>query len=99
MTATPGTARTRTVRPLNYKVFLFLAVVALMGALFLHSNYLIGRLNIETESLCYVLARFFAVSTFQAAEDPTLRPIFRDVVENVNFPIVLTDPLGIPRAW
>jgi signal transduction histidine kinase len=89
----------RMLRPLSYKMFLFLAVVALMGALVLHSNFLIGRLNTETQSLCYVLARFFAVSTFQAAEDPMMAPIFRDVVGNINFPIILTDTKGIPRAW
>src|SRR5437867_3952379 len=92
-------ARPRTVRPLSYKVFLFLAVVALMAALVVHTNYLVSRLNRETENLCYVLARFFAVSTFRAAEDPTLRPIFHEVVGSINFPIVLTDTQGIPRAW
>jgi signal transduction histidine kinase len=87
------------VRPLSYKMFLFLAVVMLMAALVLHSNYLIGRLNSETQNLCTVLARFFAVSTFQAAEDPDLNAIFRDVVSNINFPLILTDTGGIPRAW
>ncbi len=91
--------RQRTVRPLSYKMYLFLAIVALMAALVLHSNYLIGRLNKETQSLCAVLARFFAVATFQAAEDPALSAIFREVVGNINFPIILTDPAGIPRAW
>ncbi|HXL15239.1 MAG TPA: HAMP domain-containing sensor histidine kinase [Methylomirabilota bacterium] len=91
--------RPRMVRPLSYKVFLFLAVVALVAALVLHSNYLISRLNNETQSLCTVLARFFAVSTFQAAEDPALTLIFRDVVGNINFPLILTDTRGIPRAW
>ena len=89
----------RMVRPLSYKTFLFLAMVALMAALVLHSNYLISRLNKETQSLCTVLARFFAVSTFQAAEDPALTLIFRDVVGNINFPLILTDTQGIPRAW
>jgi len=87
------------VRPLSYKMFLFLAVVVLMAALVLHSNYLIGRLNNETQNLCTVLARFFAVSTFQAAEDPSLHGIFRDVVKSINFPLILTDTAGIPRAW
>ncbi len=91
--------RSRAVRQLSYKMYLFLAIVVLMGALVLHSNYLIGRLNNETQNLCYVLARFFAVSTFQAAEDPSLSPIFREVVNNINFPIILTDTRGIPRAW
>jgi signal transduction histidine kinase len=90
---------TRTVRPPSYKTFLFLAAVLLMAALVLHSNFLIARLNAETQSLCKVLARFFAVSTFQAAEDPGLAPIFRDVVGNINFPLILTDTHGIPRAW
>ncbi len=91
--------RPRTARPLSYKIFLFLAIVALMAALVLHSNYLIGRLNNETQNLCRVLAGFFAVATFQAAENPVLIPIFREVVGNINFPIILTDPRGIPRAW
>ncbi len=91
--------RSRAVRQLSYKMYLFLAIVVLMAALVLHSNYLIGRLNNETQNLCYVLARFFAVSTFQAAEDPSLSPIFREVVNNINFPIILTDTRGIPRAW
>jgi len=95
----PGAIRPRMVRPLSYKTYLFLATVALMAALVLHSNYLISRLNTETQTLCAVLARFFAITTFKAAEDPTLRPIFREVVANINFPIILTDTGGIPRAW
>jgi signal transduction histidine kinase len=89
----------RTVQPLSYKVYLFLAVVALMAALMVHSNIVIARLNNETENLCNVLARFLAVSTFQAAEDPALSSIFREVVGKINFPIVLTDRQGVPRAW
>jgi len=92
-------AAPRLVRPLSYKMYLFLAVVTLLAALVLHSNFLIARLNAETQSLCTVLARFFAVSTFQAAEDPALHSIFREVVGNINFPIILTDTEGIPRAW
>ena len=97
--AEPRAAAPTTVRPLSYKMYLFLAIVALMAALVLHSNYLISRLNTETQTLCTVLARFFAITTFKAAEDPTLRPIFREVVANINFPIILTDTGGIPRAW
>ena len=87
------------VRRLSYKVYLFLAVIVLMVALVVHSNTIITRLNAETRARCDVLARFFAVVTFQAAEDPMIRPIFRDAVQSINFPIVLTDKQGIPRAW
>lgn len=89
----------RALRPPSYKVFLFLAVVLLMMALVVHNHLVIRRLNEEARSLSTVLARFVAVSTFQAAEDPTLQPIFRDVVGNINFPLVLTDTKGLPRAW
>jgi len=86
-------------RGLSYKVYLFLAVVVLMVALVVHSNTIITRLNAETRARCDVLATFFAVVTMQAADDPYIRPIFRDAVRSINFPIVLTDTHGIPRAW
>ena len=101
MTARPADpARAgRPLRPISFRLYLFLAIVLLMMALFAHSNYVIGSLNQEARSLCTVLARFFAVATFEAAEDPELQPIYRDVVRNINFPLILTDTKGIPRAW
>ena len=97
--ALPRAAGTRAVPAISYRVFLFIAVVLLMVALLVHTNYVIDRLEDETQNLCHVLARFLAVSTFQAVEDPSVRAIFQDVLRNINFPIVLTDPQGIPRAW
>jgi len=91
--------KARALRPIHYKIYLFLAIVLLTVALVVHSNYVIGRLNAESRSLCTVLARFFAVSTIQAAEDPMVRPIFREVARNITFPLVVTDTKGIPRAW
>ncbi len=96
--AKPGRAG-RPLRPITHRVYLFLAAVLLMMALVAHSRYIIGSLNQEARSQCTVLARFFAVATFEAAQDPSLQPIFRDVVRNINFPVVLTDTKGIPRAW
>jgi hypothetical protein len=88
----------RTFRP-SYKVYLFLAMVVLSVALVAHSHYVIRRLNEEARNLSTVLARFVAVSTFEAAEEPSLRPIFREVIRNINFPVILTDTHGLPRAW
>lgn len=87
------------VRRLSYKVYLFLAVVALMLALVVHSNTMISRLNAETRSRADVMARFFAVATFEAVETPTVQALFQEAVRSVNFPIVLTDVEGVPRAW
>lgn len=89
----------RAFRPPSYKVFLFLAVVLLMMALVVHNHFVIRRLNDQARSLSTVLARFVAVSTFQAAEDPYLQPIFSEVLRSINFPLVLTDTNGLPRAW
>ncbi|HEV8129480.1 MAG TPA: hypothetical protein VGQ14_07470, partial [Candidatus Eisenbacteria bacterium] len=88
----------RNFRP-SYKVYLFLAMVVLSMALVAHSHFVIRRLNEEARSLSTVLARFVAVSTFEAAEEPSLRPIFREVIRNINFPVILTDTRGMPRAW
>jgi len=88
----------RNFRP-SYKIYLFLAMVALTAALVAHSNYVIRRLNEEARNLSTVLARFVAVSTFQAAENPTIRPIFGEVMRHINFPVVLTDTKGLPRGW
>ena len=101
MTARPAkTGRAgRPLRPITFRVYLFVGAILLMVALVFNTNIVIARLNDEARSLCTVLARFFAVATFEAAEDPDLQPIFRDVVRNINFPLVLTDTKGIPRAW
>src|SRR5512143_3142879 len=83
----------------SYKVYLFLAMVVLSMALVAHSHYVIRRLNEQARSQSTVLARFVAVSTFGAAEEKTLRPIFLEVIRNINFPMILTDTDSLPRAW
>lgn len=88
----------RDFRP-SYKVYLFLAMVVLSMALVAHSHYVIRRLNEQAQNLSTVLARFIAASTLGAAEQPALRPIFLEVIRNINFPMVLTDTEGLPRAW
>lgn len=88
----------RDFRP-SYKVYLFLAMVVLSMALVAHSHYMIRRLNEQARNLSTVLARFIAASTLGAAEQPALRPIFLGVIRNINFPMVLTDTDGLPRAW
>jgi signal transduction histidine kinase len=89
----------RPLRPVTHRVYLFAAAVLLMVALVAHSNYIVGKLNEEARCQCTVLARFFAVATLEVPGNPVLQPIYRDVVRNINFPIVLTDLNGIPRAW
>jgi NtrC-family two-component system sensor histidine kinase KinB len=97
--ASPWGIRLRALPPVTYRISLFLAAVLLLVALVVHTDYVIDRLKSETQGLCHVLAQFLAVSTFEAVEDPGLHAVFQDVIRNINFPIVLTDPEGLPRAW
>jgi len=46
-----------------------------------------------------VLARFCAQASFPAAEDPALRRILREMIDGIDFPIVITDNDTLPRAW
>src|SRR5262249_61033931 len=46
-----------------------------------------------------VLARFCAQASFPAAGDTLLGGIFRDVIGSLEFPLVITDERGNPRAW
>jgi NtrC-family two-component system sensor histidine kinase KinB len=97
--ASPRGIRLRALPPVAYRISLFLAAVLLLVALVVHTDYVIDRLKGETQGLCHVLAQFLAVSTFEAVEDPGFHAVFQDVIRNINFPIVLTDPDGLPRAW
>jgi hypothetical protein len=46
-----------------------------------------------------VLARFCALASFPATTDPELRQIVSEVIGYLDFPIVITDEYGMPRAW
>jgi hypothetical protein len=46
-----------------------------------------------------VLARFCAQASFPATQDSVLRSVVADLIRSIDFPIVLTDAEGLPRAW
>ncbi|HEY7727500.1 MAG TPA: hypothetical protein VID50_03525, partial [Candidatus Eisenbacteria bacterium] len=71
----PRAVEPRVMPAFTYRIFLFLAALLLMVALVLHTDYAIDRLKDETQNLCHVLARFLAVSTFEAVEDPGVRAV------------------------
>lgn len=77
----------------------FLASILLVVSVFLFTHQVIQRLSSEVETTSRVLARFLALATFPATHDPELQRITREVVGNIDFPIIITDPEGYPRAW
>jgi signal transduction histidine kinase len=81
------------------KTALFVGSGLLVVAVFLFTQQMITRLSQEVATTSRVLARFCAQASFPAVRDPELQQIFSEVIAHVDFPIVITDIQGIPRAW
>jgi hypothetical protein len=77
----------------------FLGSVLLVVSVFLFTHQTIQRLSFEVETTSRVLARFLALATFPATRDPELQRITKEIVGSLDFPIIITDPEGLPRAW
>jgi hypothetical protein len=97
VTRPPGTRRFAWSR--FWKAGLFVGSSVLVLVVFLFTNQMIRRLTIEVRTTSSVLARFCAAASFPAATDPELQRIFQEVLAGIDFPIVLTDDQGLPRAW
>src|SRR5262245_40686062 len=81
------------------KLGLFLGGSLLVAAVFLFTHGMITRLSRQVASSSRVLARFCAQASFPATTDPALRQIVSEVIGYLDFPIVITDEAGWPRAW
>ncbi len=95
----PAAPRLRWSRSQVLRTTLFLGSVLLVVSVFLFTQQMIRRLTHEVETTSQVLARFCAQASFPATRDPELRQIFSEVLAGVDFPIVITDNNGLPRAW
>src|SRR5262245_9162926 len=78
---------------------LFLGTSLLAAGIFVFSSQAIGRLTHEVQTTSRVLARFCAQASIPATRDPELQRIFSELISGIEFPIVITDNFGIPRAW
>lgn len=92
-----GTSRSRL--PMLLKAYLFLGTVLMVGVGIVYTTSLINRLNKQSQALSHLFARFCAVATLPATDNPDMRQIFLDVVKPADFPMVLTDEKGTPRVW
>ena len=81
------------------KIGLFVGSSLLALAVFLLTQRLIDQLSSEVATTSRVLARLCAQASFPATTNPELRAIFSEVISGLNFPIVITDEGGTPRAW
>ena len=81
------------------KSALYVGSGVLVVAVFLFTQQMITRLSQEVATTSRVLAGFCAQASFPAVRDPELQQIFTEVIAHVDFPIVITDIAGVPRAW
>ncbi len=95
----PREPRFRGARAQILRSAVFLGSMLLVVSVFLFAHQTIRRLTEEVETTSRLLARFLALATFPATHDPELQRITRDVVGSIDFPIIITDPDGYPRAW
>jgi hypothetical protein len=77
----------------------FLGSLLVVVSVFLFTHQTIQRLSFEVETTSRILARFLALATFPATRDPELQRITREIVGSLDFPIIITDTEGLPRAW
>lgn len=81
------------------KTGLFVGGSLLVAAVFLFTHQMVQRLSAQVSTTSSVLARLCAQASIPATNNPQLRAIFTDVIAHIDFPIVITDTTGIPRAW
>jgi hypothetical protein len=90
-----------TERPEIYRTraYVFVAVSALALFIFLYTNSLVRRLETQAATLSRSIAGLCATATYEARENEPLRVIFSELIETINFPIIISDVRGIPITW
>ncbi len=78
---------------------LFLGGSLIAATVFLLAHWAIDRLSREVATTSRVLARFCAEASYPATHNPEIEEVMGDLIAHIDFPIVLTDSLGLPRAW
>ncbi|MBD3349280.1 MAG: two-component sensor histidine kinase [Candidatus Eisenbacteria bacterium] len=81
------------------RAYVFIAVSVLAIAILLYTNSLIRRLEAQAATLSRSLAGLCASATYAARENEELRAIFTELIQTIDFPIVITDVRGVPITW
>jgi hypothetical protein len=80
------------------KGYLFVGVAVLILAMLLYSNHLIGRIRANSEATSELFSRYMANVLFEVADDGSLASL-REVVQESDFPIIITVLDGRPVLW
>ena len=85
--------------PARIRTYAFVAAMVLIVAIFGYTYSLVRSFEKQTDVLTRVFAKFCAAATYPATKHEEVRRIFNEVVKDINFPIVITDPRGVPYTW
>jgi NtrC-family two-component system sensor histidine kinase KinB len=89
----------RIIGPARIRTYAFIGAMLLVGMIFYYALSLVRSFETQTDTLTRVVASFCAAATYPATQDQEMRSIFNDVIRDINFPIVITDPRGVPYTW
>ena len=81
------------------RAWVFVAVSILAVGIFLYTNSLIRRLENQSATLSRSIAGLCATATYAAREDEELSVVFGELIESINFPIIISDIRGVPITW
>ncbi len=95
----PAEARRVQSRSELLRVGLFLASLTMLTGVFVFTSSMVRRLSEQVSATSALLARLCAQASFPAAHDPQLQSILGGVISGIDFPMVITDEHGVPRAW
>ena len=83
----------------SIRTYAFLMAMVLIVAIFAYTYSLVRSFEKQTEILTTVFAKFCAAATYPATKNEEVRRVFNQVIKDINFPIVITDPRGVPYTW
>ena len=84
---------------LRSRGWVFIAVSVFAIVIFLYTNSLIRRLEMQAANLSRSIAGLCATATYAARENEELRVIFTELIESITFPIIISDRRGVPITW
>jgi signal transduction histidine kinase len=97
-----GGPSSRPAAPTLLRVYLMVGTALLAVAFLLYFQSLTRRVDEETDLMSELFAQFVVVAATMVSDDPESAEgasKYRDVMRRVNFPIILSDPRGVPMVW
>ncbi|MDI6739982.1 MAG: HAMP domain-containing sensor histidine kinase [Candidatus Edwardsbacteria bacterium] len=84
-----------------WTAYVFIGAVVLVTASLLYTVNLIGRLEEEPRIMSRLFARYCMTAAMPetAGGSPETEIIFEEVIQKINFPVIVTDKKGLPLAW